>query len=96
MLLIDPVAPTRGAHVEPHPWVWWVRVADNAAAPDSLYLSADGKMSGGWKCPGGTIVMPLTDDEMRLLGYEKCFCPPWRDVDPDCPAHAVTDPPTSR
>lgn len=74
------------------PFVWWVKLHDVPWAPTSLELRRNGTVLGRWREPNGSsTVHILTEDRMRMFGYEKCYCSPLdKDtVNERCPAHAA-------
>lgn len=78
----------------PEPYVWWVKIKDVPGAPTHFELRRDGSMWAttmqwdsaelAWRA------MRMTDELMRSVGYEKCFCDPQvrGEVADGCPAHA--------
>jgi hypothetical protein len=75
---------------EIHPFVWWVKIKHVPDAPDEFVLRKNGSLIGRWRDRhGGAWVHLMSDDRMRLYGYEKCFCDPFGGPPaPDCIAHA--------
>jgi hypothetical protein len=78
---------------EIRPYAWWIKIKDVPGAPHVLEIERDGGIWGGWYRSGGdtaSVWVCLHDDDLRGLGFEKCFCGPEL-VAADCPAHSKVD-----
>jgi hypothetical protein len=79
---------------EIRPYAWWIKIKDVPGAPRALVMERDGRIRGGWyRRRGGDIErvwLRLSDDDLRGLGFEKCFCGPEL-IAADCPVHSKVD-----